>query len=249
MNGYSSVEEEFDEKASSYENNRLSSWYKSQGEIILNVLEPYQYGTILDIGCGTGWFLRQVLKAHPQLEGIGIDLSGRMIDVARQKAKEENLHNITFYKGEWESLHLTVNGINLESKPIRLIVCISAFHYFNDPFSAAKLIYRCLRNNGHFFLLDREREKSFFTSIWDVLHKTMVRDHVRFYRSTDLQSILEAAGFMDVQIMSKINKYFWRRKLFTSLVLLSARKLVKDFSAPSLSIEKKLQPFERGKHE
>lgn len=238
VDGYRSVEKEFDEKASSYETNRLSSWYKSQGEKILNILEPHQYGTILDIGCGTGWFLRQVLRAHPQLEGIGIDLSGRMIDVARQKSKEENLHNVTFYKGEWESLNLTVDGINLQSKPIRLVVCISSFHYFNDPSTAAKLVYRCLSENGYFFLLDREREKSFFTAIWDLLHKTMVRDHVRFYRSTDLQSILEAAGFMDVQIMFKLNKYFWKRKLFTSLVLLSARKFAKSYSDPPLSNEK-----------
>jgi ubiquinone/menaquinone biosynthesis C-methylase UbiE len=232
--GYRSVEAEFDEKALSYESNRLSSWYKSQGEKILSMLGPHQYGTILDIGCGTGWFLRQALKAHPQLEGIGIDLSGRMIDVARQKSKEENLPNVTFYKGEWESLNLTVNGINLESKPIRLVVCVSAFHYFNDPSAAAKLIYRCLSDDGQFLLLDREREKSFLTTIWDVFHKTLVRDHVQFYRSTDLQSILEDVGFMDVQIISKINKYFWKRKLFTSLVLLSARKSAKGGSTPPL---------------
>ena len=227
-----SVEEEFDFKASVYENNRLSSWYKTQGEQILHVLDPDQHGVILDIGCGTGWLLRQFLKAHPEMEGIGIDLSGRMVDIARQKAKEENLTNTIFIKGEWEGLNLSKAGINVESKGISVIVCVSAFHYFTNPYSAARKIYQCLSENGRFLLLDRAKENSLLTTIWDGLHRVLIRDHVQFYRSTDLHRLLEETGFTEVRIESRIKKYLWKRKLSTSLVLFSAKKPAKDICKP-----------------
>ena len=224
MKGVSGVEEEFDKKASSYESNRLSPWYKAQGEYILRALASNVNGAILDVGCGTGWLLRQILKAHPQLQGVGIDLSGKMIELARQRAKEENLTNLTFIKGDWESQDLSEICNNLESKRFNVIICASTLHYFADPYSAVTTIYRCLGKGGEFLLLDRAKENSLLTRVWDRLHQVLIRDHVQFYRSTDLLRLLQDSGFTEVRIISKIKKFFWKRKMFTSLVLCSAKK-------------------------
>ncbi len=243
MKGVCSVAEEFDEKACSYETNRLADWYRFQGEEILKVLAPSLDGVILDIGCGTGWLLRQILKTRPRLEGIGIDVSGRMIDVARQKASEECLANVRFVKGDWESQNLSEIGINLDAKPVRVVVCVSAFHYFAHPSLAARKICRCLDAEGQFFLLDRAKERSLLTTFWDYLHRTLIRDHVRFYRETELCQLLKDAGFAEVQMVSRIEKYLWKGKLYTSLILLSARKQAGHGSASALMPEREREPL------
>jgi SAM-dependent methyltransferase len=51
---------------------------------------------VLDIGCGTGQTTRDAARAASEGLALGVDLSGRMIDLARQCVAEENLRNATF---------------------------------------------------------------------------------------------------------------------------------------------------------
>ena len=43
---------------------------------------------LLDIGCGTGMFLREVKRNHPRLAATGLDLSGPYLAVARRRLAE-----------------------------------------------------------------------------------------------------------------------------------------------------------------
>lgn len=216
----SNIEKEFNEIASTYETNRLSSWYKAHGEIILNVLDPPQNGTILDIGCGTGWLLRQVAKSYQNIKGIGIDISSKMIDIAEEEACRENIDNLSFIKSDWEELDLSV----LKGENINTVVCASTFHYFADPIRASKRIFETLTKGGQLSLLERDKANSILTHTWAVLHRFLIRDHVRFYLSHELIQFFESVGFSDVSIKRKLKKLFWKRKFYTSLVLISGKK-------------------------
>lgn len=219
---YDAVADEFDRLASEYESNRLSEWYKAHAEIIMKALHGSLSGCLLDIGCGTGWLLRQIVKSQRHITAVGIDISSNMIAAARIAAAKEKIANLEFIQGNWEDIDLSI----LSGKNISTVFCTSAFHYFIDPGDAAKRMYESLNNGGHFFLLEREKTDSRLTLMWDILHRYLIKDNVQFYHLSELTKFYQNAGFCNLLIQAKIRKLFWKKKLYTSMVLLSGQKIL-----------------------
>ena len=109
-------------------------------------------------------------------------------------------------------------------RPIIAAVCVSSLHYFSDPPAAARKIYECLSPGAKFVLVDRAKDGSMLTQLWGFLHERIIKDHVRFYSSSELLDIVKNAGFREVRVVTKIRKLFWKGKFFTSLALISAQK-------------------------
>lgn len=55
---------------------------------------------VLDVGCGSGRTSRDVARLVPDGSVLGIDLSERMLDVARRRAAEEGLSNVRFEQAD-----------------------------------------------------------------------------------------------------------------------------------------------------
>ena len=83
---------------------------------------------------------------------------------------------------------------------------------------------RVLKEGGKTYLLDTCRDDSPLVSIYDCCHKIFVRDHVRYYHSKEVEEFFRSAGFSDVSIKFRVNKFFLHGKLLTSVVLITARK-------------------------
>lgn len=218
---YDAVAEKFDRVAFEYESNRLSEWYKGHAEIIMKALHDSLSGCFIDIGCGTGWLLRQIVKSRKHIKAVGIDISGNMVAVARKAAARENLTNLEFIQGNWEDIDLSI----LSGKKISTVFCVSAFHYFIDPGIAAKRMYQSLNNGGHFFLMERDKADSRLTVLWDILHKYVIKDNVQFYHFRELTKFYQNAGFCNILAQTEIRKLFWKKKLYTKMVLLSGQKI------------------------
>ena len=214
---------EFDAKAPTYETYRLAPWYKAHGEAILAALDDPGDGAVLDIGCGTGWLLRRIARSFPAARGIGLDLSGVMVETARHKAAAAGLDRLDFVKADWESPDAE-RLPGLSGKRINAIVCANAFHYFGDTEEAVAKMFRALAPGGELVLLERAKERSLLTLIWDVLHRFLIRDQVRFYSSSELTELICGAGFSNVEVKTKIKRWLWHNKFFTSVVLISAKK-------------------------
>lgn len=80
----------------------LSVLYSQRFDYFLNIaslisLKLSSAEHVLDFGCGVGiltcWFAQQ----HPETQFVGIDRSGRSIDVAREAAKTRHILNIQFH--------------------------------------------------------------------------------------------------------------------------------------------------------
>ena len=214
------VEKEFDAKAAEYESSRLANWYQAHADEIhrhcLNVNE----GDILDIGCGTGHFLRNYLKNKPNIRAVGVDISSAMIDEATKKAKNSDLINLKFIHADWETMKLaSFSGYNF-----KIIFCANAFHYFTDPQAASHKLHELLKDNGMLYVLERDKARSLLTIFWGFLHSAFIKDQVAFYKTSELVKFFENAGFKDVSIVRSIKKYFWKNKLFTSIVLIEGKK-------------------------
>jgi ubiquinone/menaquinone biosynthesis C-methylase UbiE len=218
MHGPNTTTLEFDAKAEVYESNRLAPWYQAQGDRVLEHLSVDPAEVVLDVGCGTGYLLRQIARACPGVTGIGVDIAPKMIEVARARAAQQGLSHLTFVAADWEQQSEEATSL-INRRPVACAVCVSAFHYFRTPVGALRAIHDVLRPGGQLLILDRARERSLLTVVWQYAHRFLLRDNVHFSSSTEIAGMLEQAGFEDVRVLGRLRKVLWRNKLYTSLVL------------------------------
>ncbi len=216
------VRDEFDAKAAEYETNRLAGWYMAHNDIVMRHLEPQTEGRLLDIGCGTGYLIRCSLAAYPGLSAIGVDLSPGMIDVARQQAQDLS-GRTQFLCEDWENPAPALAAL-LGRERVTMAVCASAFHYFSDPVRALARVQETLAARGVFYLLERRREGSLATVAWDIAHRHLIRDHVRFYSSQEMLEMIAQAGFSRGEVVQTVRKLFWHNKISTNITLIRAIK-------------------------
>lgn len=216
---------EFDAKAPVYEENRLAGWYQAQAALVLEQLEPAAARCVLDVGCGSGWLLRQLAHREPRMRGIGIDLSPGMVAEARRRAEEEGLSCLEFHHADWERPdELARLPLPDAASPATAVTCVSAFHYFAHPQEALRRMAGCLAPGGPLLLVERAKDASALTHLWDRLHRHWIRDPVRFYARDEILAMLRAAGLHDPRVAVAVRRYFWQKKLYTSLAVLRAER-------------------------
>jgi SAM-dependent methyltransferase len=230
----SGIEAEFDAKASTYESNRLAGWYQAQGEAVLKALGPVT-GTVVDVGCGTGWLLRELARRNPAAAGVGVDLSGQMILNAEALARTAHSDRLDFVRGDWEDPTTRERVRSLLTRPASAIVCVSALHYFEDPAGAVRAMHELLAQDGRILLLDRAMDASVGTRLWDLVHRYLIRDGAQFYRTDELMALLQGAGCQDVRVVERISRLFWHGKVHTSLSLLAGIRRTRS-EAPDLKV-------------
>jgi ubiquinone/menaquinone biosynthesis C-methylase UbiE len=103
-------------------------------------LEPGE--SALDLACGTGLVtLNAARSVGPRGTVLGTDLSGRMIEIARQRALEQRLSNVTFQRMDAETLDLT-------DATYDVVLCALGLMYLPDPQRALREWLRVLKPGG-----------------------------------------------------------------------------------------------------
>lgn len=93
---------------------------------------------VLDIGCGTGLTTREAAAVAVSGSALGLDISERMVTVARDLGRRQGLHNVHFEQGDAQSHPFP---------PERFTLGVSRFGtmFFTDPHAAFTNIARALR--------------------------------------------------------------------------------------------------------
>lgn len=101
---------------------------------------------VLDVGCGTGRATRDAARLATEGRALGVDLSSRMLECARQRAANEGLTNVDHVQGDAQVFPFAVAAYD---------VAMSSFGgmFFNDPIAAYSNIARALRPNGRIAML------------------------------------------------------------------------------------------------
>jgi ubiquinone/menaquinone biosynthesis C-methylase UbiE len=101
---------------------------------------------VLDIGCGTGLTTREAGRAAAPGRVVGVDVSVRMLERARELTAAERLENVSYELGDAQ-----VSRFDRE----RFDVAISRFGtmFFSDPGAAFANIASALRPQGQLVLL------------------------------------------------------------------------------------------------
>jgi SAM-dependent methyltransferase len=101
---------------------------------------------VLDIGCGNGQTTREAGRLATEGSALGVDLSSRMIELARRLAADDGLDNVAFEQADAQ-VH--------PFPPAAFDVAISrsGTMFFGDPAAAFGNIARAIRPGGHLTML------------------------------------------------------------------------------------------------
>ncbi|MEC3980596.1 class I SAM-dependent methyltransferase [Amycolatopsis sp. H20-H5] len=109
---------------------------------------------VLDVGCGMGQSTREAAGAAVAGSAVGVDVSERMLERARQLSADQGLPNLTFQQADAQ-VH--------RFPPAQFDLCISRFGtmFFADPVAAFTNIGHALRPAGRLVLLVwQERDRN-----------------------------------------------------------------------------------------
>ncbi len=107
----------------------------------LKIITSYMYPHIrvLEIGCGTGTV---ALKLAPHAAHIrALDVSSAMLDIAREKAKQQGVENISFE-------HQDVVSMPIESASEDMVVALSVLHLLPHKRQVLANLFALLKPGG-----------------------------------------------------------------------------------------------------
>lgn len=94
--------------------------------------------TVLDVGCGTGQTTRDAARIATAGSALGVDLSGRMLEVAREAARREGTANAAFLQAD-------AQRHPFEPGSFDAAVSRTGTMFFGDPVTAFGNLARALR--------------------------------------------------------------------------------------------------------
>ena len=198
---------------------------KRRARRIIEEINPTDGDKIMDLGCGTGYYLFLLSSLPVSLKLTGLDNDKKALDEAKESLKGKKIHFIL------EDSHRLPFKENFFDK----VVASEVLEHLNNDEQTLKEIYRILKPNGllvvstpsinypffwdpinwilqHFF--GAHIKKGFFSGIWN--------QHLRLYKLENLKRKFIKAGF-EVEIIEELT--FWCLPFNHYLVNIVARLL------------------------
>lgn len=184
-----------------------------------NRLMKKNSGCILDVGCGLGYFLKEVsnLDKNKQWRLFGAETSASAVDFSR---RELDLNNI--FLGPIENAPYEENYFDL-------ITLWDLIEHLEDPRRSLKKILQILKTDGCLFIatpnikiqLPKARFKKFLKI--GIAHCLEARDHLHDYSPRTLKRLLQESGFKKIEfiqlppIQSVSGSSSWLLKVFKNV--------------------------------
>ncbi|MGX8904788.1 class I SAM-dependent methyltransferase [Streptomyces netropsis] len=96
---------------------------------------------VLDIGCGAGRTTRLAARRAGHGRALGLDLSGPMLEKARDSALREGVENVSFVQGDAQVHSFDAEGFDA-------VISRYGMTFFTDPVAAFTNLHRALRPGG-----------------------------------------------------------------------------------------------------
>lgn len=155
-------------------------WFRARNELIVHVLRKYfpHARNMLEIGCGTGYVLRGVTQALPNLRTSGSEIFLEGLAFAAQRMPRADLFQMDArnipYTDEFD-----------------LIGAFDVIEHIQEDAQVLREIHRALKpNGGAVFTVPQH------PALWSIQDERAC--HVRRYRRRELTGKLEQAGFQIV---------------------------------------------------
>ncbi|MBR2283374.1 MAG: class I SAM-dependent methyltransferase [Ruminococcus sp.] len=180
---------EFTKAAEIYESDHAGVYNMCKKDYpdVLAELEKEPFSDLLDCGCGTAPMLTLLHEKYPDKHYTGIDLTPKMIEVARAK----NMEGVELVVGDCEDLPFAEDSFDV-------VICCESFHHYPEPQKFFDSVYRVLRPGGRFVLRDMTMNSAavrwFCNNIEMPLAHLIGKGDVRIYGREDIRGLCENAG-------------------------------------------------------
>jgi ubiquinone/menaquinone biosynthesis C-methylase UbiE len=137
--------------ASAYEKGTrmvIDSYYRQVAEEIVDHLPG---GNILDLGTGPGCLPIEIAKRCSSVRIIGVDLSRKLIGIARSNAAKAGLtERLQFQFGD-------ANRLEFDDSAFDMVISTGMLHALKDPVKVIQEIYRVLKAGAEAWIFDPAR--------------------------------------------------------------------------------------------
>lgn len=166
------------------------------GVAAMNALDPTRGQTILDVGCGAGQTLLQLVdRTGPTGRVIGVDIAPRVLAVAQTK---------TSHRPQVTLLQADAAKLTLPDQSLDGIFSRFGMMFFADPIDAFSNMHRMLKNRGRVgFVCWRsihENELDSFPVGAAGLTINVDSTHFSFEKADTIDKLLRSTGFGDIAI-------------------------------------------------
>jgi ubiquinone/menaquinone biosynthesis C-methylase UbiE len=155
---------------------------------VVKLSSPKPDWSVLDIATGTG---HTAFALAPHIKSvIGIDLTPEMVAEARRLQSQQAITNTSFCFAD-------VHCLPFDNTVFHLITCRRAAHHFSNISQALQEMKRVLRVGGKLVIDDRSvPQNNFVDACMNELDRYHDESHVRQYRPSEWQQMLEELGFV-----------------------------------------------------
>jgi ubiquinone/menaquinone biosynthesis C-methylase UbiE len=207
----------FDGWAEGYEDRRISPWFQYTQRLAIDCLSLRPDSRALDVGCGTGFAVRELAAKLTDGKACGIDISDGMVEQASRRIPPALAHRV-------EIRQASSSSIPYPDGFFSHVMCTNSFHHYPEPVEALHEMQRILEPGGELVIFENAPDLSLYTRGWDLFLRMFETGHVRYYTSKQLGEILEQAGLVDRRLRALRNEFRSHGKLFASIQIWSARK-------------------------
>ena len=168
-----------------YTHTPLTNW----GLKLVNVQDGW---TMLDVGCGGGFTIRQLLKRSKDAQVYGIDISEESVTKARQVNAEVLDKQVYVTQGSAEQLPYN-------DEMFDLVTAVETVYFWPNLPDCLQEVRRVLKPGGKFAIMVEVVDSD---SKW-----TSIVDGMTAYTPEQLKTLLDDAGFIQTEIHRKKPTY------------------------------------------
>jgi SAM-dependent methyltransferase len=176
----------YDSIAATYDRRYLDNDYSGVERALMAFVGPKLTGRALEVGCGTGHWLRLLVESG--LRVAGVDASGNMLSYARARTRGAGL------------AHGRAEHLPWRSQTFERVFCINAFHHFEDKVGVLTEARRVLVPGGQVMTVGLDPHTG--TDRWyiyEYFEPVLAIDKARYPSSDQIREWMLALQFSSVR--------------------------------------------------